>query len=95
MLTVNERSRILIYIRSIIKIYLFNKTMSQKQYVKMIEKEIHNLNKKIDLKIMHGEDYKREARDHKIMIRRMRYLTRKNSFKGFLDKFFPSFSLPF
>ena len=48
--------------------------MSQNQYLKMLEKEIQKINKKIDLKIMRGENYRREARDHRLMLRRMRYL---------------------
>lgn len=48
--------------------------MSQKQYLKTLEREINKINKKIDLKIMRGEDYRREARDHKLMLRRMRFL---------------------
>jgi hypothetical protein len=48
--------------------------MSQSQYLKMLEREIQKLNKKIDFKIMRGENYRREARDHRLMLRRMRYL---------------------
>jgi hypothetical protein len=48
--------------------------MSQSQYLKMLEKEINKINKKIDFKIMRGENYRREARDHRLMLRRMRYL---------------------
>jgi hypothetical protein len=61
--------------------------MSQKQYLKMLEKEIQKVNRRIDEKIMRGEEYKREARDHKLMLRRMRYLTRQNPFKIFTNKF--------
>ncbi len=61
--------------------------MSQKQYLKMLEKEIQKVNKAIDIKIMRGEEYKKEARDHKLMLRRMRYLTRQNIFR----KLFPIF----
>ena len=52
--------------------------MSQSQYLRMLEKEIQKINKKIDLKIMRGEDYRKEARDHKLMFRRMRYLNRRS-----------------
>ncbi len=61
--------------------------MSQTQYLKLLEKEIQNINKKIDLKIMQGEVYIKEARDHKLLLKKVRY----NSKKGFLSKFFPSF----
>ncbi len=69
--------------------------MSQKQYLKVVEKEIQKINQKIDLKIIRGEDYKKEARDHKIMIRRMKYLKRGNPIKSFFRKISPSFSLSF
>ena len=62
--------------------------MSQKQYLKMLEREIQKVNRKIDEKIMRGEEYRKEARDHKLMLRRMRYLTRQNFFKSLKDRFF-------
>lgn len=58
--------------------------MSQSQYLKMLEREIQRVNKVIDLKIMRGEDYRKEARDHKLMVRRMRYHTKT----GFWSRFF-------
>ncbi len=60
--------------------------MSQKQYLKILEKEIQKINKKIDFKIMRGEDYRREAHDHRLMLRRLRYHTHRS----FLSKFLPS-----
>lgn len=48
--------------------------MSQSQYLKMLEREIQKINKKIDMKIMRGENYRKEVRDHRLMLRRMRYL---------------------
>ena len=68
------------------------KSMSQKQYLKMLEKEIQNLNKKIDLKIMRGEKYWREARDHKLILKKINYFKRKEFFHNITQKFFPTFS---
>lgn len=59
--------------------------MSQKQYIKMLEREIEKLNRVIDLKILRGEDYRKEARDHKLILRKIRYNTKR----GFIQKFFP------
>lgn len=56
--------------------------MSQTQYVKMLEKEIQKINKRIDLKILQGEAYSKEARDHKLLLRKVCYHTRQ----GFLQK---------
>ncbi len=58
--------------------------MSQSQYIKMVEREIQKLNKKIDLKILKGLDYREEARDHKILLRRMRYHAKPSLFRKFL-----------
>ena len=58
--------------------------MSQKQYLKSIEKEIQRINKQIDLKILRGEEYLREARDHKLLLKKIRYHNRKS----FFDRFF-------
>ncbi len=49
--------------------------MSQDQYLKTLKKDIREINKIIDEKIMRGESYKREARDHKLMMRHLRYHT--------------------
>ncbi|MFA5751183.1 MAG: hypothetical protein WCX79_02070 [Candidatus Paceibacterota bacterium] len=62
--------------------------MSQSQYTKMLEKEIQAINKKIDLKIMRGESYIREARNHKLLLKKVRYNSRRN----FFQKIFPTFS---
>ena len=55
--------------------------MSQKQYLKSIEKEIQRINKQIDLKILRGEEYKREARDHKLLLKKIRFQNRQNFFR--------------
>lgn len=59
--------------------------MSQSQYLKMLEKEIQSINKKIDMKILQGEAYFKEARDHRLVLRKIRYHNRRNFFR----KFFP------
>jgi hypothetical protein len=58
--------------------------MSQTQYLKMLEKEIQKINHRIDLKIIQGADYKKEARDHKLLLKKVRYHTRK----GWLNRLF-------
>lgn len=60
--------------------------MSQSQYLKMLEKEIQKINKKIDLKILQGETYAKEARDHRLLLQKVRYHTRKS----FFSRLFPS-----
>ncbi len=54
----------------------------------MLEKEIHKINKVIDAKIMKGQDYRREARDHKLMVRRMNYHTRRTFTQRMIHLFF-------
>lgn len=60
--------------------------MSQKQYLKTIEKEIQRINRIIDLKILRGEEYGREARDHKLLLKKVRFQNRQN----FLKRLFSS-----
>lgn len=62
--------------------------MSQSQYLKMLEKEIQKINKKIDLKILQGKDYKREARDHKLLLKKVRYNTERSLGNRLIDLFF-------
>ena len=62
--------------------------MSQTQYLKMLEKEIQKINKKIDLKILQGETYFKEARDHKLLLQKVRYLARKSFTQKIIHLFF-------
>jgi len=64
-------------------------SMSQKQYLKMLEREIHKINQEIDLKILRGENYRKEARDHKLLLKKVRYNTRKSFLKNLTEKLFP------
>ncbi|MDQ3244891.1 MAG: hypothetical protein M3P22_00890 [bacterium] len=63
--------------------------MSQNQYLKIVEKEIQNINKKIDMKILSGESYFKEARDHKLLLKKIRYAKRNQG--GVLSRWFPAF----
>ena len=54
--------------------------------MKIIEKELQRINKIIDYKIIHGEEYHREARDHKLLLRKIR----QNSQQSFFQKLFPT-----
>lgn len=62
--------------------------MSQKQYVKMLEREIQKINKRIDLKILQGEAYFKEARDHKLLLQKVRYHSRRNFAQRMIHLFF-------
>jgi hypothetical protein len=62
--------------------------MSQTQYLKMLEREIQRINKKIDLKILQGEAYFKEARDHKLLLRKVRYHTKRTFGQRMIHLFF-------
>lgn len=62
--------------------------MSQTQYLKMLEKEIQKINKRIDLKIVEGERYVKEAREHKLLLRKVRYHTRRGLVSRLVNLFF-------
>lgn len=62
--------------------------MSQSQYLKMLEREIQKINKKIDLKIMEGQKYAKEAREHKLLLKKVRYHTRRGIINRFVNLFF-------
>ncbi len=64
--------------------------MSQKQYFRTIEKEIQRINRIIDLKIVRGEEYGREARDHKLLLKKIRYQNRRSFLKRLFSVFFKS-----
>lgn len=62
--------------------------MNREQYIKIIERELQALNKRIDMKILQGLEYKKEARDHKILQKKMLQHSRKSIFSRF------SFAVP-
>jgi hypothetical protein len=62
--------------------------MSQTQYLKILEKEIQKINKRIDLKILQGETYLKEARDHKLLLQKVRYHTKRNFLQKIIHLFF-------
>jgi len=62
--------------------------MSQTQYLKMLNREIQKINKKIDLKILQGQEYKKEARDHRLLLQKVRYHTRRNMMHKMVNLFF-------
>ena len=63
-------------------------SMSQIQYLKMLEREIQRINKKIDLKILQGQKYAKEAREHKLLLRKVRYHSKKSFLNRFTELFF-------
>ncbi len=62
--------------------------MSQLQYLKMLEKEIQKINNRIDLKILQGETYFKEARDHKLLLKKVRYHSRRSFTQKMIHLFF-------
>lgn len=54
----------------------------------MLEREIQRINKRIDLKILQGEAYFKEARDHKLLLQKVRYNTRKSFIQKIIHLFF-------
>lgn len=54
-------------------------TMSKQQYLRALNKEIQKLNGLIDDRILHGYDYKQEARRHKELLRQLRREERRRT----------------
>jgi len=57
--------------------------MNREQYVKIIERELQSINKIIDMKILQGMDYRKEALNHKILQKKMRQHSQKSFFTKF------------
>lgn len=79
--------------RALAKLDVAKNNMSQSQYIRVLESELNKINQMIDLKILKGLDYSKEARNHKLIIKKIRYNTRRS----FWDKmrFFRPLSLKF
>ncbi|MEI6660291.1 MAG: hypothetical protein WCK91_02615 [bacterium] len=59
--------------------------MNRVEYLKIIEKEIHNINKKIDIKILQGVEYRKEAQAHKVLLHKVRQHSRSNFFSKLMQ----------
>ncbi|MCX6757700.1 MAG: hypothetical protein NTZ44_02345 [Candidatus Nomurabacteria bacterium] len=64
--------------------------MSKEQYLKIINKELQKVNKKIDVKIVKGEQYFREAREHKMLLRKARQFNGQGFFSRIFGGLFSS-----
>ena len=54
--------------------------MSKKQIQTAIARELEKLNEKIDIKILEGESYARDARRHKLLLAQLKQLRRREWF---------------
>ncbi len=59
--------------------------MSQKEYIKALNKEIQKLNGIIDNKIMQHMDYSKEARRHKLLLQQIRREERRRCMRNFFN----------
>ncbi len=62
--------------------------MTREQYIKILQRELAKLNREIDMKIMSGENYSKEAKEHKIVL----FKIREHNRKTFFSKIFSPFS---
>ncbi len=68
--------------------------MNREQYVKIIERELQAINKRIDMKILQGIEYRKEAREHKMLQKKMVQHSRRGFFSRFVTAV-PQFSIFF
>jgi hypothetical protein len=61
--------------------------MNREQYLKIIERELHSINKQIDIKILQGVEYRKEAREHKELLRKVRQHSNRSFFNGLFNGF--------
>lgn len=62
--------------------------MTREQYIKILQKELERINREIDMKIISGETYIKQAREHKILLRKIHNHYHKSSIKGLVNKLF-------
>ena len=62
--------------------------MTREQYIKILEKELLRINKEIDLRIIAGESYTRQAKEHKLLLKKIHQHYHKNFFKNLFHKLF-------
>jgi hypothetical protein len=64
-------------------------TMSERAYLKALNKEISKLNYIIDRKILDDADYRREARRHKVLLSQLRRDESRRRLSSLFRSFFP------
>lgn len=57
--------------------------MSKNKIVSTIQKELARVNETIDMKILKGESYRREARKHKALLSQLKHVGAGRSFSLF------------
>ncbi|MCC6323559.1 hypothetical protein IT400_02075 [Candidatus Nomurabacteria bacterium] len=62
--------------------------MTREQYIKILQRELERINREIDIKIIAGEAYAKQAREHKILLRKIHNHYHKGTFSGLLGKLF-------
>lgn len=62
--------------------------MTPKQYTRNIEREIKQLNRLIDFKILNGLHYREDSRKHKTLLQKLRHQHRRGLFSGIFSQQF-------
>ncbi len=62
--------------------------MTREQYIKILQRELAKLNREIDMKILSGMNYSKEAKEHRAVLQKIREHNRKT----FFNKIFSNFS---
>ena len=60
--------------------------MSKQEYLRALNAEIQRLNQVIDYKVMHQDNYRKEARRHKELLRQIRREERRRSLGWMLPR---------
>ncbi len=68
--------------------FTYNNNMTREQYIKILQRELERINREIDMKIMSGETYVKQSREHKILLRKIHNHYHKSSIKGLMNKLF-------
>lgn len=56
--------------------------MTQQQYFKVIERQLQQINDRIDTKILKGDSYTTESKKHKELVQKLRAYNRQSSIFG-------------
>lgn len=65
--------------------------MNRKEYLKALNDEIQKLNGVIDYKILHNDDYRREAYRHKRLLTQLRKEQSARFISGLVRRLVPTF----
>lgn len=75
--------------------FTYNIFMTREQYIRILQRELDKLNQAIDMKIISGENYSKESKEHKLLLKKIYQHSVKSPFNNIFNRIFSHSSFQF